>query len=176
MGCPIRTSTDQSLLAAPHGFSQRATSFIASWCQGIHRMPFSRSNPPTCTGTTHNRDSPMTTGRSRTSVSQYNTHIWPPPAVLTHRHECPHGSDQPGPRCETDAHQPLHTDKEHDEHQIPRTTGRRIRAPPHARDPIWIPSTHQEPSDPHGNPGITLVEADGIEPTTPCLQSRCSPS
>ena len=29
-GCPIRISTDQSLLAAPHGFSQRATSFIAS--------------------------------------------------------------------------------------------------------------------------------------------------
>ena len=40
VGCPIRISTDQSLLAAPHGFSQRATSFIASWCQGIHRMPF----------------------------------------------------------------------------------------------------------------------------------------
>ena len=63
VGCPIRISTDQSLLAAPHGFSQRATSFIASWCQGIHRMPLSRSisdeaanhptlNPP-CTGTIH---------------------------------------------------------------------------------------------------------------------------
>ena len=39
VGCPIRTFTDQSLLAAPHDFSQRATSFIASWCQGIHRMP-----------------------------------------------------------------------------------------------------------------------------------------
>jgi hypothetical protein len=48
VGCPIRTSTDQRLLAAPHGFSQRATSFIASWCQGIHRMPFlcSRSSGP----------------------------------------------------------------------------------------------------------------------------------
>ena len=34
---------DQRLLAAPHGFSQRATSFIASWCQGIHRTPFSCS-------------------------------------------------------------------------------------------------------------------------------------
>ena len=42
-GCPIRISTDQSLLAAPHGFSQRATSFIASWCQGIHRMPLIHS-------------------------------------------------------------------------------------------------------------------------------------
>lgn len=42
-GCPIRKPTDQRLLAAPRGFSQRATSFIASWCQGIHRMPFSCS-------------------------------------------------------------------------------------------------------------------------------------
>ena len=25
-------------------------------------------------------------------------------------------------------------------------------------------------------PGIKMVEDDGIEPTTPCLQSRCSPS
>ena len=40
-GFPIRISTDQSLLAAPRGFSQRATSFIASWRQGIHQMPFS---------------------------------------------------------------------------------------------------------------------------------------
>ena len=46
VGCPIRISTDQRLLAAPRGFSQRATSFIASWCQGIHRMPFSCSRLP----------------------------------------------------------------------------------------------------------------------------------
>ena len=39
MGCPIRISTDQSLFAAPHGFSQRTTSFIACACQGIHQMP-----------------------------------------------------------------------------------------------------------------------------------------
>ncbi len=42
VGCPIRKSTDHSLLAAPHGLSQRATSFIASQCQGIHQMPFRR--------------------------------------------------------------------------------------------------------------------------------------
>jgi hypothetical protein len=46
VGCPIRIPTDQRLLAAPRGFSQRATSFIASWCQGIHRMPFLRSRTP----------------------------------------------------------------------------------------------------------------------------------
>ena len=33
---------DQSLLAAPHGLTQRATSFIASQCQGIHQMPLKR--------------------------------------------------------------------------------------------------------------------------------------
>ena len=31
---------DQSLFAAPHGLSQRTTSFIASYRQGIHQMPF----------------------------------------------------------------------------------------------------------------------------------------
>ncbi len=39
MGCPIRKSADQSFFAAPHGLSQRSTSFIASQRQGIHRMP-----------------------------------------------------------------------------------------------------------------------------------------
>ena len=40
-GSPIRISADQRVLAPPHGFSQRATSFIASRCQGIHQMLFS---------------------------------------------------------------------------------------------------------------------------------------
>lgn len=39
VGFPIQKSTDQSLFAAPHGLSQRTTSFIASQCQGIHRTP-----------------------------------------------------------------------------------------------------------------------------------------
>ena len=39
LGCPIRKSTDQSLLAAPRGLSQLTTSFIASWHQGIHHKP-----------------------------------------------------------------------------------------------------------------------------------------
>ena len=39
MGFPIRMSMDQSLFAAPHGLSQRTTSFIASQRQGIHQMP-----------------------------------------------------------------------------------------------------------------------------------------
>ena len=35
-GFPIRTSMDQCMLTAPHGFSQLTTSFFGSWCQGIH--------------------------------------------------------------------------------------------------------------------------------------------
>jgi hypothetical protein len=46
VGFPIRTSADQRSLASPRGFSQRATSFIASWRQGIHRTPFSCSLTP----------------------------------------------------------------------------------------------------------------------------------
>ena len=38
-GCPIRRPADQRALAPPRSFSQRATSFIASWRQGIHQMP-----------------------------------------------------------------------------------------------------------------------------------------
>jgi hypothetical protein len=45
VGCPIRRSRDQRLLASPPGLSQRATPFIASQCQGIHQMPFLRSFP-----------------------------------------------------------------------------------------------------------------------------------
>ncbi len=38
-GCPIRKSTDLRLCAPPRGFSQLTTSFFASSCLGIHRMP-----------------------------------------------------------------------------------------------------------------------------------------
>ena len=38
-GFPIRTSTDQSLFAAPRGFSQLTTSFVGSWRPGIHPVP-----------------------------------------------------------------------------------------------------------------------------------------
>ena len=42
VGCPIRKFMDQSLFSAPHDLSQSITSFIASYCQGIHQTPFSR--------------------------------------------------------------------------------------------------------------------------------------
>ena len=41
LGFPIRTFADHWVLAPPRNLSQHATSFIASWYQGIHRLPFS---------------------------------------------------------------------------------------------------------------------------------------
>ena len=38
-GFPIRKSVLQSPLAAPHGLSQLATSFVGFRCQGIHHTP-----------------------------------------------------------------------------------------------------------------------------------------
>src|SRR4029450_172908 len=39
-GFPIRTSSDRRLLAPPRSFTHPATSFIGSWRQGIHPVPF----------------------------------------------------------------------------------------------------------------------------------------
>ena len=39
-GFPIRKSADRGLFAAPRGLSQLVTSFIGSWCQGIHLVLF----------------------------------------------------------------------------------------------------------------------------------------
>ena len=41
-GFPIGRFPDQSLLSTPRNLSQSATSFFASWRQGIHQMPLLR--------------------------------------------------------------------------------------------------------------------------------------
>ena len=72
VGCPIRRSRGQSLLAAHPGFSQRATSFIASWRQGIHRTPFFHSPS--------NHPAPARSTKPRTKQPSSQT------ASLTHTH------------------------------------------------------------------------------------------
>ena len=82
VGCPIRISTDQRLLAAPHGFSQRATSFIASWCQGIHRMPFSCStsqDTPEGVSATMHRNHPQPKPRPALRIADFR--LAPVPAI-----------------------------------------------------------------------------------------------
>ena len=94
-GFPIRTSADQRSLASPRGFSQRATSFIASRRQGIHRTPLSRSGQanarkhrnkrrrpragPSLAGRATNgggRHPPRTTTRPRRAHTQYTQSLF----------------------------------------------------------------------------------------------------
>ena len=81
VGCPIRRSPDQSLLAAPQGFSQPVTSFIASQCQGIHQMPFRHLISQPHAGIRRQRSGigcQMSDNRSRRSVQR--ARVWRPPS------------------------------------------------------------------------------------------------
>lgn len=49
VGFPIRIPADQRFFAAPRRFSQLSTSFIATVCLGIHRVPFSAFSCMACT-------------------------------------------------------------------------------------------------------------------------------
>ena len=49
MGFPIRIPADQRFFAAPRRFSQLSTSFIATVCLGIHRVPLSTFSCMACT-------------------------------------------------------------------------------------------------------------------------------
>ncbi len=121
-GFPIRISTDQSLLAAPHGFSQRATSFIASQCQGIHQMPLSYLiQDASCS---HSRSSKMPSraqGRTPTTTDRHPAPIrtLPDPGTPTTAIAAT-GKTRPGPRFTS----PLHMSKIRSR---PKT-----KAPPHA--------------------------------------------
>ena len=148
VGCPIRKSTDQSLLAAPHGLSQRAASFIASQCQGIHQMPFrrlilfsgcaTRRGKPRRTHNTARCIRPPTNplaGAGPRSVLGHLTIVFTLSMIPLHRVSA---AKRTFPCC---------------------VSFLRISKSP------TLASTPAE-----------LVEADGIEPTTSCLQSRRSPN
>jgi hypothetical protein len=89
VGFPIRTSADQRSLASPRGFSQRATSFIASWRQGIHRMPFSHSistPPPAHRANSRPMQLPTNLGRQRPQHPQGAVKSCPRTMCVTHTH------------------------------------------------------------------------------------------
>lgn len=75
VGCPIRKSADQRVLAPPHGLSQRATSFIASQCQGIHQMPLRRLMP---SRTHHTRDADRCRHATHSRARHDNKYARPP--------------------------------------------------------------------------------------------------
>ncbi len=80
-GFPIRKSADQSLLTAPRGLSQRATSFIASRRQGIHQTPFSARDPHPQTACRTNRS---VRRRERGRLGE-DSHAPPPWRAAPHR-------------------------------------------------------------------------------------------
>jgi hypothetical protein len=166
-GFPIRKSPDQSSFATPRSLSQRTTSFIASQCQGIHRMPLRRLialiinalHPPPPKGNRRSiarqiRPSCFASIRCRRDVRRVTPAPSPPrrdgrnPAhnrmnvlfTMSNNPQAGHDGATPSPR-----------------HR--RGTSKSDRRRP--------PTTHGR---------TRMVEPDGIEPTTSCLQSTRSPS
>ena len=154
-GCPIRRSRDHRSLASPPGFSQRATSFIASQCQGIHQMPFlvlDRRHRPVL-------------GRCRTAAAhRAKTRCPERPRMKTllRTHPVQARISRPAKLCFAE----------------------RGRSPPGASASVTTTlsspcNQHPRPDHPDGVSGgrtRRMVEVNGFEPMTSCLQSRRSPS
>jgi hypothetical protein len=157
-GCPIRRSSDQRPFAAPRSFSQRTTSFVASWHQGIHQTPLRR-----LISFSSGRATPRQrrAAASRAGVNPRTEPLLPAdePAI-SRQHARRTSRLAPSSRC-------------------PSISGRTRRARPKSHRQSGLRS-----QKPEGQKFLAsdllisdfcLVEADGIEPTTSCLQSRRSP-
>ena len=209
MGFPIRIFLDQSSFAAPQNFSQRTTSFIASQCQGIHRMPLRRlialivdTHPSDCVcnpkaepplrdvslaarferaaNDTTRKTFLLHTIRSTSAGLKAALVLQDPMSVLCkgselldHSFELPNRSPPGNNRIV-----PLHNVKQ-PAHE-PLLLGR--RNPPQTLSLRMRTSRRQRRRDHfflHQSQAIAtqaMVEPDGIEPTTSCLQSTRSPS
>ena len=225
------------MLAPPRGFSQRATSFIASQCQGIHQMPFfalepkpnpSRASLQARTGSVRLRQLSTSSQRSvRRAISdnakpgQRNA---TPPDPLESRPVDPASRRQfrvPERPVHEPTAVPIHNVKQQPQgpgcRNIPhpiqalipdgvflglagssRHTNPRAARPRVCFEPRRLEPPHQtrfgraacrptlsglascrpptQEARPRGYRASALVELTGIEPVTPCLQSRCSPS
>ena len=209
VGCPIRRSRDQRSLASPPGFSQRATSFIASQCQGIHQMPLFRARsqgtpaprmtpgsparqaapgkPPRtgasptlsrqrgnpARGRSHEdtlRTAPRT-GRTPQDNSPTGQQAMPRPVRLGHIHKSalPFNQHQPRTPAAGAGHaRPAAPEPEPNlvfsERRRTDQRAQIIQSQNLACDRLRLPICG------------AMVEVNGIEPTTSCLQSRRSPN
>ncbi len=178
VGFPIRRSLDQSLFAAPQGLSQRTTSFIASQRQGIHQMLL-RHLIALMIHVRRFRDSmcfsPCTLGRGAQAIRKTCSRLSPGTYLLAKqiRLERPAGPPAGG-QLETLPH------RIHSLFTISNT-----RRPPHKEQGMRVSCTRGVlanrtadlfdcPDTP--KPPGPMVEPDGIEPTTSCLQSTRSPN
>ena len=161
VGCPIRRSAGQRLFAPHHSLSQRTTSFIASYRQGIHQMPL---------------------GHLIALISNARHFIFVPEPPLEGRPGLP--TTRQGEHC---------SERPEVEINPYRTAVAILRRAAHRRmsapgvSPLYDVHYHP-PADVGGGKlfssktvfnalsPVLVVEPDGIEPTTSCLQSTRSPS
>ena len=185
MGFPIRKSADQSFFAAPRGLSQRSTSFIASQRQGIHRMPLghlialiinahparqrSRSSVHAngSIGRTLNRKTSLLR-TVPTACGQAADESIDDTTSLRRRFSF---AGQRGCRCSEIAHRSRHC-VTISARSDPTSSRCQISRMPHQPRGVMA-AAHCVLCE---RVKTRLVEPDGIEPTTSCLQSRRSPN
>ena len=160
VGFPIRISMDQSLLAAPHGLTQRATSFIASQCQGIHQMPLKRLIDTQLSLAPTRRDQPTRRPEPFGKQSRYK-HLRARCAQTT----CSRASLRQKPQVEPPACHLAYLGF-HSFHDVQEPVAHRTTNLMSSPQGLLLRGCSMQ----------CLVEAIGIEPTTSCLQSTCSPN
>jgi hypothetical protein len=174
VGCPIRRSRDHRSLASPPGFSQRATSFIASQCQGIHQMPFfvlvRRSLP---------REE--TAPPPRTGPNPVAANLSPPNLSLRKQGAGTESSRKRGPIAAVSHEDTSRTDPVPGTRACPPRSHHQRSLHPSINPgpaPAGAAISHfpERRSRPAGPQAVPVVEVNGLEPMTSCLQSRRSPS
>ena len=204
-GCPIRRSPDQHSLTIPRSFSQPATSFFASRCQGIHQMPFlaldRMTNPATArkltpqqpdrTGQHSRAQAPQGPGPARCFDSRSSHRSTHPARRRRPTRQAPwasplHHVKDPEDRCQiTDIarHRPLDKVTNQCHKPMPQTNRTNQARKPSPQTNRTRPPRLAGPWPARLRRGSLrslrqrrLVELNGIEPMTSCLQSRRSPN
>ena len=176
VGFPIRISTDQRVFAPPRSFSQRITSFIACACQGIHQLPL--RHLIILIANAH----PDRSGQSLTEKTSFSRSVrWPavkPPIIVEGIERSPPTHQSAKTPRQASASIPDQCPNKSSLHNVKQN-----RQPANRPQTFSSSIGQPQPRTPHDKPPQkdifqrqALVELDGIEPTTPCLQSRCSPS
>jgi hypothetical protein len=167
VGFPIRKSTDQRVFAPPRSLSQRITSFIACACQGIHQLPLRHlivliaNAHPVKDGIGTKRPASRDQSGGAVRLTHHMPRIERPrrrtASIITRPVTKGYGPSRARFRMRNPNKSSLY-----DVMQNRRRAFARRKLVFLAND--FILSTPD------------MVEPDGIEPTTSCLQSRRSPS
>jgi hypothetical protein len=200
VGCPIRKFPDQSLFAAPRDLSQRTTSFIASQRQGIRQIPFWHLIHARNQKTDDRASRPSRVFRSKRpvllqthpgSLRSGEDHDWY--ALETSSADglrqglapSPNPTRRLLPRPDALPLHDVNVGAANPQGSAAAFENRRSRraSPPRPGSSILKLMFHRKPRRLRaarlstGPPAVPLlVEPDGIEPTTSCLQSTRSPN